>query len=101
MARRRKVEKVTRVRTCDVREGVTVGQAKRFWDRPGPGQTSRRRVTKLGTDWEQRGRQVVMYDFDDNRTTFKCEGGRIQAYTDYAEDVPGLVRARRRAKRRR
>jgi hypothetical protein len=96
MARRR----ASKAERCSVRDGLTIADAKRYWNRPGPGHGSRQR-TQRGADWERRGNKVAMFDRDDNRTTFTCEGGRIVARTDYVEDLPSLTRSRRRTKRRR
>lgn len=88
------------LRACQVSKGVTVAQAKAYFDRPGAGKKYREQ-TKKGAEWNQRGRNVVMWDRDDNRTTFKCEGGRITGYADYFEDLPHKTQAHRRALRRR
>jgi hypothetical protein len=88
------------VTSCQRYKDLTVAQAKAYWDRPGPGHTSRQRAKK-GAEWQRSGGNVVMWDRDDNRTTFKCERGQIVGYVDYFEDLPHLTRHHRRAKRRR
>jgi hypothetical protein len=81
-------------------KNLTVEQVKTYFDRPGAGRAHRRLVAK-GAEWKQSGRNVVMWDRDDNRTTFKCEGGEITGYMDYFEDLPHLTRSHRKSLRRR
>ena len=87
------------LKACQPDKQLTVAQVKAYWDRPGPGH-AHRQLVKKGAEWRRSGRNVIMYDRDGNRTTFKCEFGRITGYMDYVEDLPAITRARLRRKRR-